>query len=276
VSWFKQEMFKVNFIMLTNSVFLYSKYSESCNNIKEGIAQLSQTHPMKFLCVDNEKVRRSVINSKIQVKYVPCILNFYQNGTVEKYEGSDAFEIVEEYISQLYSQSGKTDLDYDEFQQFPNSEEKRERTLKSSFNNKRPKDVVQRTDTKGVVQRTDTKGVVQRTDTTRSDLPSMSNEKKRRSVKESPITKRPSAPKVTSIEDLDTEDEEDEDEILTDPIVTSNNNLVIPDRPDDPTVSSKSQKSIKQNGIMEAAMKMQKLREQEENATRRPQNVVAR
>jgi len=57
---------------------------------------------MKLLCIDNELVRKRIINSKkINISFVPSILVIYEDGGVEKYENNDAFVWVNEVIQRV-------------------------------------------------------------------------------------------------------------------------------------------------------------------------------
>jgi len=85
-------------------VLLYSKYSPNSKKIMETIrlspVDIMATAKISLLCVDNEDVRSKVIkSSKLNVKSVPCILIVFPDGGVEKYEGTTAFEWVDEIIN---------------------------------------------------------------------------------------------------------------------------------------------------------------------------------
>ena len=52
------------------------------------------------VCIDNQDVRKRLLkNGKIEISAVPCILLVYRSGEVEKYEGNDAFQWIEETIN---------------------------------------------------------------------------------------------------------------------------------------------------------------------------------
>jgi len=55
------------------------------------------------ICIDHDEVRKLVLNDqkKYQVQTVPCILVFYSNGVMNKYEGNDAFRWVHETIDRM-------------------------------------------------------------------------------------------------------------------------------------------------------------------------------
>lgn len=84
-------------------VLLYSKYSPMSQNLLKVLdtspVNLSSTLGLTSLCVDNEEIRQRIINTnKIEISRVPCILNVYTNGVVEKYEGNDAAIWLDEMI----------------------------------------------------------------------------------------------------------------------------------------------------------------------------------
>ena len=82
-------------------VCLYSKYSEKCRSFLEYVS----TTPldMKMLCVDNEKVRELLEQDdpRYHIRMVPCLLIFQMNGVMEKKEGFESFEYVQNVLKQL-------------------------------------------------------------------------------------------------------------------------------------------------------------------------------
>ena len=88
------------------SVLLYSKYSKFSKELVDIIENSNVDFINKFqfktLCIDNENIRKRILNSKnIDIKTVPAILIVYNDGGVEKYEDTKAFEWVENIISQF-------------------------------------------------------------------------------------------------------------------------------------------------------------------------------
>ena len=88
------------------SVLLYSKYSKFSTEIVSQVNQYQnvflENFNMKLLCIDNELVRKRIINSKkINISFVPSILVIYEDGGVEKYENNDAFVWVNEVIQRV-------------------------------------------------------------------------------------------------------------------------------------------------------------------------------
>ena len=88
------------------TILLYSKYSKFSTNIISTVNQYQsifvENFNMKTLCIDNENIRKRVLNSKkISITCVPSILVIYEDGGVEKYENNDAFNWVEEIIKRF-------------------------------------------------------------------------------------------------------------------------------------------------------------------------------
>ena len=73
-----------------NIICLYSKFSPNCKRFSSVAGP--KIPIIKFVCIDNEKVRQKVLaNLSIQVQVVPCILLTYSNGVIEKFDGENAF-----------------------------------------------------------------------------------------------------------------------------------------------------------------------------------------
>ncbi len=54
------------------------------------------------ICVDNPIVRNQILSdTKFGIQSVPCILIVYPEGAAEKYEGDDAFELVNKHRNQF-------------------------------------------------------------------------------------------------------------------------------------------------------------------------------
>ncbi len=83
-------------------LLLYSKYSQNSTRFLE----LLKARPLTFLkalCIDNEKIRQKILNSKnLNVKCVPCILIYFPGGVVEKYDGESAFSWAQNIIQKIY------------------------------------------------------------------------------------------------------------------------------------------------------------------------------
>jgi predicted metal-dependent peptidase len=93
---------------------LYSKYSSFSKNfiniIETSSIDLASMFNIKLVCVDNENIRNTILKcKKIDIKSVPCVLIIYEDGVVEKYEDTYAFnwidEIIKKYSPQIQTQS---------------------------------------------------------------------------------------------------------------------------------------------------------------------------
>ena len=87
-------------------VLLYSKYSPMSSKLMTALStcpvDLSTTVGIRPVCIDNEDIRRQILkDKKIEINSVPCVLIAYNTGNVEKYEGSNAFEWIEETVSKF-------------------------------------------------------------------------------------------------------------------------------------------------------------------------------
>ena len=88
------------------TIFLYSKYSENSKKFIELFKEVPEdiVFNLKYnsICIDNEKIRKSILNSKeMNIKVVPCILIIYTDGGVQKYEGPDAFIWLDDIITKI-------------------------------------------------------------------------------------------------------------------------------------------------------------------------------
>ena len=91
------------------SVLLYSKYSEICKNILNALQDcpinLNSHENFEVICIDNEKIRKKIINNKkIQVSVVPTILVVNPTGLVEKYEGDEVINWIDQTVSKYMPQ----------------------------------------------------------------------------------------------------------------------------------------------------------------------------
>jgi len=96
------------------TTFLYSKYSNTCKNffgLVENIPpEIKENMKFTSLCIDNEKIRKNVLKSKLDIKNVPCILIIYNDGRAEKFEGVDAFKWGNEILFKIEQQKPKLPL----------------------------------------------------------------------------------------------------------------------------------------------------------------------
>jgi hypothetical protein len=108
------------------TVCLYSKYSPRCVDFFTDMVYL---RGVKMLCIDNQEIRRVIEEDACHygVFEVPCILVFYQNGRLDKYEGDDAFSWLQDkkhrtiMSSRLLSSALSSDLDKERTPTVPTS-----------------------------------------------------------------------------------------------------------------------------------------------------------
>jgi hypothetical protein len=82
-------------------VLLYSKYSQSCDQLLSAMERLGAK--ISMVCLDNKEVRERVMkDSRLKITVVPTLLSLYDSGIVEKYEGPKVLELL------LQSFQGKT------------------------------------------------------------------------------------------------------------------------------------------------------------------------
>lgn len=94
-------------------IYLYSKFSSACSAFEQ-ILNKSDTEILDIIslqrvCIDNEKVRKTIINSKkIQVNCVPCIVHITDDGQINNYEGQQCFafltNVVQNYMQKISEQ----------------------------------------------------------------------------------------------------------------------------------------------------------------------------
>jgi hypothetical protein len=81
-------------------ICLYSKFSQ--NSTKFLDLSKSYNLPLEYVCIDNKNIRNRIIkNKKILIYSVPCLLFIYDNGVLEKYEGYNAFEWINDVIKNI-------------------------------------------------------------------------------------------------------------------------------------------------------------------------------
>lgn len=85
------------------TVLLYSKYSkhskELIKMIDDSKVDFENLAKLVLVSIDTEEARKRILGSNMEIKHVPCILIIYDDGGVEKYEGNDAFNWVEEIVT---------------------------------------------------------------------------------------------------------------------------------------------------------------------------------
>ena len=89
----------MNFV---KTVLIYSKYSQHCKKLLDTVQNSNVNFlDLQTLCIDNEKIRSRIKSNKLlEISSVPCLLIFYQNGTVEKFESTDCFNWFNMYIKE--------------------------------------------------------------------------------------------------------------------------------------------------------------------------------
>jgi hypothetical protein len=72
------------------------------NALKSCPIDLSISVGLTTVCIDNEGIRSQILtDKKIEIVNVPCVLIVYRTGQVEKYEGSNAFQWIDETVSKF-------------------------------------------------------------------------------------------------------------------------------------------------------------------------------
>lgn len=85
------------------SILLYSNYSPRSQQLLDALKScpidLSKVARMSSLCIDNTEIRKRIIKAQnLSINTVPAILLIYGNGMVEKYEGNQAFDWIEQTV----------------------------------------------------------------------------------------------------------------------------------------------------------------------------------
>lgn len=84
------------------TIIIYSKYSDNCIKLTKLITSNNLQIPIHYICIDNKDVRNRILSSsKIKIKLVPSILNVYNNGVVQLYEGNYAFQFINNLIETI-------------------------------------------------------------------------------------------------------------------------------------------------------------------------------
>lgn len=102
------------------TVCLYSKYSERCVVFFQDMAYLKG---VRMLCVDNQAVRELLEKDdcRYEIQEVPCILVFFRNGRMDKYEGEDAFAWLHDRKQRLMTTSQRILTSLNDSQRLPDS-----------------------------------------------------------------------------------------------------------------------------------------------------------
>lgn len=81
-------------------VLMYSKYSSACDRL---LQMMNPVLDFRKICIDHDAVRQLVVSDpkRFQIRTVPCILVFFANGGMNKFEGEDAFRWARETIQKM-------------------------------------------------------------------------------------------------------------------------------------------------------------------------------
>lgn len=227
------------------TTLLYSKYSVNSKKFMDMLDQIPENVKSEFklnlLCIDNEKVRKSILNSnQINIKIVPCILLIYADGGVQKYEGPDAFVWIEEIISKLTNNIEQQRI-----------EEEKQKLIeeKKMFEQQKFLEQQRLMEEQRLLEE-------QRIEQEKGEHVSS---RKRKVVPAPPLKAPPKKSNKTSIMEIETESEGEEEEemIFEDP------------NPRIETKESTDALSQKKETLMSAAMAMQKSRESQESSIKK-------
>jgi len=83
-----------NNMNLIKIILFYSKYSKLCGDF------LTALHPyykqiITFICVDNSKIRKRLMNSKYKLQVVPSVFMLFENGVVNVHTGQELIQLVD-------------------------------------------------------------------------------------------------------------------------------------------------------------------------------------
>jgi len=80
-------------LKLINRLLLFSNFSNSCKQF-QSVMVPQNLNMFTPICIDNPEIREMILNSgtEVRVNFVPCILEVYSNGIVDKYESKNAFD----------------------------------------------------------------------------------------------------------------------------------------------------------------------------------------
>lgn len=98
------------------STVLYSKFSQISQNFINMLSKLpddlKSNLNFNILSVDNPKIRKTILQDKnLNIKNIPCLLIIYNDGRIEKYEGTDSFRWIEEILTKINLQKQKEELE---------------------------------------------------------------------------------------------------------------------------------------------------------------------
>jgi len=90
-------------------ILLYSNYSSICKQLLTALqtcpVDIYNLSGLNVLCVDNEKIRKQIMNSKkITIDTVPTLLLIYQDNNIKKYEGQMVFDWIDLTVNKYLPQ----------------------------------------------------------------------------------------------------------------------------------------------------------------------------
>lgn len=71
-------------------VYFFSRYNEKSLELSKLLT--TEDIDMKKICVDNENVRKRILDSELDIRKVPTILILHPSQEIEKYSGEECFE----------------------------------------------------------------------------------------------------------------------------------------------------------------------------------------
>lgn len=224
------------------SALFYSKYSPNSTKLIKLINELTSIFvdifKIKLICIDNEEIRKRILSSKnIKITYVPCILITYNDGGIEKYEGSDAFEWAESIINRFSTENENEE----------NLEKQNIETEENIIIDEQPPIINQSK------KQSNKKPIKQ---PPKEELTQLEDLEDLEELDEKPVYKNKSKnSNYTSIDDIDTEDENEDD--IQDEIQDENNIQNLSNN----NSKDKTALMIKKNSLLSLATQMQKSRE---------------
>jgi hypothetical protein len=141
------------------SVLLYSNYSNVCKQLLSALqtscpVDIYNITGLNVLCIDNEKIRRQIIQSKqLEITSVPTLLVIYGNSKIDKLEGQAVFDWIDKVVNmylpqtqyQVPTQVHQPQINETQFEERPEFEEKPEFQEESEQKiNQHPKKVLKK------------------------------------------------------------------------------------------------------------------------------------
>jgi len=84
---------------IVTTLFFYSRFSASSTALINKMTNSRLSFgDIKFVCVDKELIRTRIKELNTGISSVPCMTILYKNGTVEKHEGYELFQWVDDFI----------------------------------------------------------------------------------------------------------------------------------------------------------------------------------